>query len=388
MKHGCLLHNLATEIVFVIGMLFVAGCDSAPTDRAVWHSRSLSGVTNIDFQNKEDARFSVTDKLSKFNNAGPIQPMVDVSKLIRSRRYPGLYRVVPGDVLEFRMPAILRVVTPEMIDSRGQIEPYICRVSSTGTITIPIAGEIIVAGRSIDQVESLITSLYYPKYVNTPPTVVGKIIRYRETRISILGAVNEPGIYPCRSDEMSLVNLIMKAKGIVDKGAAVIRICRAGDVNGENRIVLPVKGLNIPFADAELQDGDIVEVEQINPQVFTVIGLVNKSGTFSYPPGVRYNLMQALAFAGGVDQIAAPRYARVYRQCADGSIISASFRLKGTSPVDAANLIIKPGDIVAVEHTLSTKARLFLAQIFRVTAGVNAFATYRLDTSFDDAISR
>ena len=168
----------------------------------------------------------------------------------------------------------------------------------------------------------------------------------------------------------------------------MIRICRAGDVNGENRIVLPVKGLNIPFADAELQDGDIVEVEQINPQVFTVIGLVNKSGTFSYPPGVRYNLMQALAFAGGVDQIAAPRYARVYRQCADGSIISASFRLKGTSPVDAANLIIKPGDIVAVEHTFSTKARLFLAQIFRVTAGVNAFATYRLDTSFDDAISR
>ena len=388
MKHGCLLSHLAIGMAFVIGILFVAGCESAPSDRAVWHTRNLSGVTKVDLQNKEDASFSVTDNLSKFNKAGPIQPMVDVSKLIRARRYPGLYRVVPGDVLEFRMPAILRVITPEMIDSLGQIEPYVCRVSSTGTITIPIVGEIIVAGKSIDQVESLLAGLYWPKYVNTSPAVVGKVIRYREARISILGAVNEPGIYPCRSDEMSLVNLIMKSKGIVDEGAAVIRICQAGDDNGKNRIVLPVKGLNIPFADAELQDGDIVEVEQINPQVFTVIGLVKESGTFPYPPGVRYNLMQALAFAGGVDKLAAPKYARVYRQCGDGSIITASFRLQGTSPVDAANLIIKPGDIVAVEHTFSTKTRLFLAQIFRVTTGINAFATYRLDTSFDDVTSR
>jgi protein involved in polysaccharide export with SLBB domain len=218
--------------------------------------------------------------------------------------------------------------------------------------------------------------------------VVGKVVSYREARISILGAVNEPGSYLCHSDEMTLVNLIMKAKGIVNDGAAVIRICRADDANGNNAVVLPVKGLNIPFADVALNEGDIVEVEQLNPQVFTVIGLVNKSGVFSYPPGVRYNLMQALAFAGGVNKIAAPRYARVYRQCADGSVISASFRLKGTSPVDAANLVIKPGDIVAVEQTFSTQTRLLFAQIFRVTTGLNAFATYRLDTSFEDATSR
>jgi len=389
MKHGCLISVLATGMIFGIGLLLVPGCGSAPADMAIWRSRSLSGVHNIDLQSSKNSNVSVAEKLYQFERAGPIRPTTDVSELMRACRVSGgLYCVVPGDVLEFRMPAILRVVTPEMIDSLGQIEPYICRVTSSGTIPIPIVGSIMVAGRSIDQVEAMIASAYYPKYVNMPPAVVGKVVSYREARISILGAVNEPGSYLCHSDEMTLVNLIMKAKGIVNDGAAVIRICRADDANGNNAVVLPVKGLNIPFADVALNEGDIVEVEQLNPQVFTVIGLVNKSGVFSYPPGVRYNLMQALAFAGGVNKIAAPRYARVYRQCADGSVISASFRLKGTSPVDAANLVIKPGDIVAVEQTFSTQTRLLFAQIFRVTTGLNAFATYRLDTSFEDATSR
>ena len=325
------------------------------------------------------------DELAAFEKAGPLRPTVDVGRLIRARMPAGPYRLVPGDVLELRMPAVMRAVAPEPPD---QIDPYLCRVSDDGMIFLPNAEKVNVADKTLSQTEAAVVALYHPKYVVHRPSVVARVTDHQTVNVSITGAVQKPGLYALRSDEMSLVNLIMKSKGIVDEGAAVIRICQAGDDNGKNRIVLPVKGLNIPFADAELQDGDIVEVEQINPQVFTVIGLVKESGTFPYPPGVRYNLMQALAFAGGVDKLAAPKYARVYRQCGDGSIITASFRLQGTSPVDAANLIIKPGDIVAVEHTFSTKTRLFLAQIFPVTTGINAFATYRLDTSFDDVTSR
>ncbi len=388
---GFIKDNLSTSAIISIlaaGSLSIAGCMSPSTSRERgWQGRYASdqkttGTQGGSVHNTSAGRFN------EFQNAGPIQPSVNISEMIRARRYSGVYHVIAGDVLDFRMPAVLRVVTPDLTDSLGQVESYRTRVSSAGTIYLPIVGEVNVAGKSIAEIESLIIRAYYPKYVVKPPSVVGQIAEYRTARIAIVGAVNKPGVYDCRSNELSLVNLIMKAEGIVDEGASVIRVRRGADPIKAKPVILPVKGLAIPFADIALGDGDTVEVERIKPQVFTVIGLVNRSGTFPYPPGAKYNLLQALAFAGGINDIAAPEYARVYRQNTQGKIISASFRLKGSTPADAASLMIKPGDVVAVEQTFSTQARLFLAQVLSIKAGVNAFATYRMDTDFDDAVTR
>jgi len=387
---GFLKDNLSASAIISIlaaGSLSIAGCMSPSTSqKRAWQDRYASDQkttgTHGNVHNTSAGRFN------EFQNAGPIQPSVNISEMIRARRYSGIYHVIAGDVLDFRMPAVLRVVTPDLTDSLGQVESYRTRVNSTGMIYLPIVGEVSVAGKSIAEIESLIAGAYYPKYVVKPPSVVGQIAEYRTARIAIVGAVNKPGVYDCRSNELSLVNLIMKAEGIVDEGASVIRVRRGSDPIQAKPVILPVKGLAIPFVDIALGDGDTVEVERIKPQVFTVIGLVNRSGTFPYPPGAKYNLLQALAFAGGINDIAAPEYARVYRQNALGKIISASFRLKGSTPADAASLMIKPGDVVAVEHTFSTQAKLFLAQILSIKAGVNAFATYRIDTDFDDAVTR
>jgi polysaccharide export outer membrane protein len=303
-----------------------------------------------------------------------------------------VYHLIPGDVLEFRMPTILRMLTMETTsnytDAMGQVGTYACRVDSSGNISLPIIGEVQAAGKSMAEVEEEIIKAYYPRYVVNVPSVVGMVTQYCTGQLSIVGAVTNPGIYQCHHDEMSLVALMMKAGGVVKEGAAVIRIQRGGTAGVSEPIVLPVKGLNIPFVDVALADGDTVEVERLNPQVFTVIGLVNRSGTFVYPPGVKYTLLQALAFAGGVNDIAAPEYARIYRQDDRGNIISASFKLKGSMPVDAASTVIKPGDVVAVEHNFSTRSRVLLAQLLRITAGVNVYATYRMDTSFEDVSSR
>jgi protein involved in polysaccharide export with SLBB domain len=175
---------------------------------------------------------------------------------------------------------------------------------------------------------------------------------------------------------MSLVSLITKAGGIIDEGATVIRIKRNGDA-AARPLSLPVRGLNIPFADVPLQDGDLVEVERVNPQYFMVIGLVNKPGAFPYQPGAEYTLLQALAFAAGVNDIADPKYARIYRQTPDGRIVDRTFRLKNSELTDASNVIIKPGDVVALEHTARTRFRLLLAEILRIQTGVNV--VYRLD---------
>jgi hypothetical protein len=138
-------------------------------------------------------------------------------------------------------------------------------------------------------------------------------------------------------------------------------------------IILPVKGFNIPFADIVLKDGDSVIVERLAQPLFSVVGLVNRAGNFPYPPNVSYNLMQAIAFAGGLDPTAEPRYVTVYRLKPDGSVVHATFELvkKGNSShlSDALNIHIKPGDIVSVEHTPRTRKNVFLDRIFRINLG-------------------
>ncbi len=440
-----------------------------------------------------------TEQLTEFEKAGPTTPVVDTDRLVRARIAGGPYHVATGEVLELTMPTILQLITAQEPAISDSSAPYICRISRTGTISLPVVGQIEVLGKSPAEIEQAVIDAYYPRYSKTHPSVFARVIEYKTAGVSIVGAVEKPGVYNLRQNKMSLIGLLMEAGGIVDQGAAVIRISRIADANsnikqqtdidhadvreilveisfsqndplsttGEltaqyqgrvllvekldvassvqrhafierlihtesgvsesfveemlkqlaeqlqpgvegvqstsnagspktddsNRkatdcetdrcIVLPVKGLNIPFADVALADGDAVTVERLEMPVVTVVGLVNRPGNFPYPPDARYSLMQAIAFAGGLNLIAGPRYATIYRLRSDGSIARAPFKIiESKNPerlTDAANMQIKPGDIIAVEQTQRTRTNLFLDRTFRLSIG-----TYlRMDDMFN-----
>jgi polysaccharide export outer membrane protein len=490
-------------------------------------------------------------ELIEFENASPLSPSIDMDRITKAKIGGGPYRVVTGDALELNMPAIVRLITDKEIVNYTTVTPYISRVNPNGNIMLPIVGDIEAAGRTLPQIESDIIDAYYPKHIVTRPSVFARVLEYKTYKVSITGAVMTPGIYSLRSDQMSLVALLMEAGGIIDEGAALIRIVHSDQDESDNEnpviktakqslqpnvpiemlpaqsvtdqiitneyeipiffrsaysssaigalstrqnnkiplteqgivagnrqrpllvdrlasnkplvstarsdeelfspiqpleydhkksnsrniatvassnlesnthnlrlnakvnkafrpdttrasstnrslrsqritetrgskksksLVLPVKGYNIPFADVELQDGDSVIVERLQPPLFTVIELVNRPGNFPYPPDVQYTLMQAIGFAGGLNLIAEPRYATIYRLKRDGTCISVIFPIKGRSKLaDASNTIIKPGDIIAVEHTPRTRTALFLDRTFRVTIG-----TYWGIDDFDD----
>ena len=104
--------------------------------------------------------------------------------------------------------------------------------------------------------------------------------------------------------------------------------------------------------------------------LFSVIGLVKNPGNFPYPPDVQYNLMQALAFAGGLDIAAEPRWATVYRLKSDGTIVNMPLKIvEGTRLTAASNTPLKAGDIIDVAHTPRTRTNLILQRIFSVHVG-------------------
>jgi len=119
------------------------------------------------------------------------------------------------------------------------------------------------------------------------------------------------------------------------------------------------------------------EYEGEKARVFTVMGLVKQPGTFQYPPNVRYNLMEALAFARGFDPVTDPRYVKVYRKSPDGKVVSATFSIDDKSLADAYNVVIKPGDVIYVDHTLRTRINKFVTDVLYIGVGADVRYTGR-----------
>jgi len=306
------------------------------------------------------------EQYAAFDRAGPVRPVVDGDKLQRAR-LPSTseYAVVTGDVLAVTLPDNLASGAAE---SLGKGETYSLRVDGEGSISLPLAGKVKTAGKTLDAIEEAVAGAYYPKFTTRRPWVSVRVGEFATSPVTVLGAVKSPGVYSLRADEMSLVVALMKAGGVAAEGAAVIRIHPRG--NGpQEAVVLPVKGLSEPFADAALKAADTVEVEQRPLEEYTVIGLVNKPGIYAYPATARYTLAQAVAAGGGLNLAADPQYAKVYRQAADGSLVSLCFNLRGSGDKAAAGVVIKPGDVVAVEDTPYTWTRVVLAQVLHLYAG-------------------
>ena len=303
---------------------------------------------------------STREELALFEQAGPVKPAVDGSALVRARYETGPYGVVAGDILELRMPAVMRALVAE---PTAQYQPHVCRVGSSGKITLPVAGEIDAAGKTLYEIENAVVALYHPQYCTKRPSVVATVNEHVTVNVAVTGAVKQPGVYPLKSSELSLVAALMKAGGIIDDGAAAVRIRRNGRFLNEAPIVLPVEGLNLAFTDVALSGGETVDVVGQNPHVFSVLGLVAQPGTFDYPPDARYTLLQAIAFARGLDQISDPRYVQVYRQSPGGEIVTAVFDLSGDGMQRAAATAIKPGDVVYVADTFMTMGRRALVHV-------------------------
>jgi protein involved in polysaccharide export with SLBB domain len=242
-----------------------------------------------------DPKLSTPEQINRFEMAGPLSNDGNVVGL-GGIRQNGPYRVIPGDILEFQMPAVLRVVSSEFTEwlkplyGRKDYEPYLVRISDDGFITLPIIGQLSVAGKTLSEIEALVLDAYYPKYVVNQPMIVCEVAKYQRE----------------------------------------------------------------------------------NERVFTVLGLVNKPDAFPYPPDVQYNLMEALAFAGGLNMTADPRYLKIYRQDDSGEILSATFGIDSKSFIDAYGVMIKPGDVVYVDHTLRTRMNQFLADVFDLRFGTYA----------------
>ncbi len=174
-------------------------------------------------------KVSSPDVVNQLKKAGPIRSEAEVAAaygVTGLKSHNGAYRVMTGDILEFQMPAVLRVISSELpqwlrpVYGRStDVEPYLARVSPAGTIILPIVSELSVAGKTLAQIEASAIDAYHPKYVVNPPMVVCEVKKYQmesQRVFAVMGLVQSSGVFPDPADVQYTVMEALACAGGLD----------------------------------------------------------------------------------------------------------------------------------------------------------------------------
>lgn len=110
------------------------------------------------------------------------------------------YRLGPGDLLKvqvFQVPDLDRDL----------------RVDNAGRISLPLIGTVEAAGLSVPQLQEQVAARYRERYLQDPQVTVS-LQESPTQRVTVSGAVTEPGIYPMEAPHLTLQQAVALGRGI------------------------------------------------------------------------------------------------------------------------------------------------------------------------------
>lgn len=177
------------------------------------------------------------------------------------------YKIGPQDVLDFsvfKAPELQRVV----------------QVSETGTINVPLIGDIQASGRTASELEKDLAARLGKKFLQNPQVSVS-VREYNSQRVTLEGAVKKPGVYPLRG-KTTLLQIVATAEGFNDVGDATVMIFR--QENGQRLAAkFDIADIRSGVAsDPVLQPGDtIVAPTSMTKETFAAIMKALPLATFA-----------------------------------------------------------------------------------------------------------
>ncbi len=194
------------------------------------------------------------------------------------------YLVGPGDVLG------ISVYDNEDLTTK-------VRVSTAGTIVMPLLGQVEVKGMTVNAITDKITHLLADGYLVNPQVNIF-VEEYRSKKVVILGNVRTPGLIEL-SGATNFLELVSKAGGL-DKEAGDTATIQRKKIDGKAATIIVVDLLAlIKHGDLsqniQISDGDTVFISKSGMCFIT--GEVEKAGTYTCGDGT--TVLRLVALAGG-----------------------------------------------------------------------------------------
>jgi polysaccharide export outer membrane protein len=346
-RHSIPLRRLG----IVLACLALCGCSTtkiytARTLPSQWHAKPIANVTSFD--------------LTKLSSA-----------------------TIPEDLIACE--DVLEVTIASGVE-RETIQTMPSRVNERGNVDILHVGPVKVAGLDLAEAEAQIYRACVDREIYRTPHVTVVMKRPKVNRITVLGAVQKPGVVELRAGNSDLLQALVQAEGLTKEAGSLVEIHHPGFRNEEGsspRIAEGTDGagnqltafndtpatrvsahtLKVDLASLgtgakasyDLEDGAVVRVEKRDPPALQVIGLVKKPDRYEFPLGKNIRLTDAIALAGGTsNQLADKVFIIRRRDGAEPMLVSTSIRKAKRD--GAENILLEPGDTVSIEQTPGTVA--------------------------------
>lgn len=225
------------------------------------------------------------------------------------------------------------------------------RVSSDGTVDLPLIGNVPAAGHTLGEFKTELTSRLHSQV--REPHVTASLAETKSQPVSVMGEVNKPGTQEMDSPK-SLFDILAGAGGLKAEAGEVITVKRH---QAQGTLDLPgaTVDANTKTVTAQVKVRDLVELRDpgvniaMRPhdevsvprsRILYVIGNVRKPGGFTLSEKRSLSALEALSLAEGLAPNAAPKSARILRPTPGSDLARQQI------PVDLSRILSGKGEDV------------------------------------------
>lgn len=242
-------------------------------------------------------------------------------------------------------------VTIQVLDLK-EIDDKPFRIDMRGNISVPLAGRVHAAGMTAEQLEADLARRL-DSFLQTP-TVSVTVSEFRSQPVSVLGAVNTPGIHQIQGRK-TLFEILSLAGGLRNEAGNTIKITRRkewGDIPLPTAITDPTGQFSVaevsvasvmeaknPQENILIQPNDVISVPRA--KLVYVTGAVRRSGGFVLNEKETMSVIQALSLAEGLDQTAGAQNAKILRGSGTPN--------RAEIPVDVKKILSGKGEDVSLQ---------------------------------------
>lgn len=170
------------------------------------------------------------------------------------------------------------------------------RISQTGSITVPLLGEVSIAGLSSEAAASRIGSKLVAGGFIREPKVSVMVLQFESQKVSVMGQVSKPGNFPL-SAASSLLDVLAEAGGLLTETAGD-RATLVRKTGAKEVIDLTALFEGDASQNFKVGAGDMIFVPKA-PQ-FYIYGEVQRPGVYRLERNMRVD--QAITAGGGLTE--------------------------------------------------------------------------------------
>ncbi len=250
------------------------------------------------------------------------------------------YRIGPKDLLEIQVF--------EAPDLNGTL-----RVSEEGKITLPLIGQVHVAGLTQSEAREMLKDLLESKYLQRGRATVSlELSELRSRPINVIGAVGEPGPLNL-SGSWTLLEALTAAGGLKGSHGNALYVIRRANNGLSDQVEIALDELLVkgnPRVNIPIYAGDLINVPQTVDLTISCLGEVENPSVLSFRSDERITLLSAIARAGGLTERASKKIL-IKRESDAGATDEIVVDYKAIISGRLPDFELRRGDVIVVKQS-------------------------------------